>query len=161
MEQIKVLFVCLGNICRSPMAEGVFTHLVEEAGWSERFFIDSAGTSSHHAGELADRRMRETASGHGLTLTSRARQFVAADLDEFDYILPMDHSNLRNIESLIPPSGNHKGKIVLMRDFDPQPQDGNVPDPYYGGQDGFENVYRILLRSNQRLLSSIQEEQDL
>jgi len=139
------------------MAEGVFTHLVSEAGLSDNITIDSAGTSGHHSGELADPRMRETAQQHGLKLTSRARQFTAEDLEAFDYILPMDHSNLRNIQKLLPSAPHQRGEIILMRDFDPQPQDGNVPDPYYGGRDGFENVYQILLRSNQRFLDTLKE----
>ncbi len=158
MEKVKVLFVCLGNICRSPMAEGLFLHLIQEEGIADRFEVDSAGTAGYHVGEPADSRMRETAQSHGVHLPSRARKFIAEDLDRFDYVLPMDRSNLQNIERLNHPYADNKAKVVMMRDYDPKPGDGNVPDPYYGGRDGFENVYQILLRSNQEFLKQIREE---
>lgn len=161
MEKVKVLFVCLGNICRSPMAEGLFLHLIEKEGIGDRFEVDSAGTAGYHAGELADKRMRETAASHGVHLPSRARKFVKEDLDAFDYILPMDRSNMTNIERLTWPDAQHRAQVIMMRDFDPEPEDGNVPDPYYGGIRGFENVYQILLRSNQRLLEKIRQEHNI
>ena len=158
MEKVKVLFVCLGNICRSPMAEGMFIHLIKEAGIADRFEVDSAGTAGYHVGEPADHRMRETAQGHGVHLPSRARKFVWQDLDKFDYVIAMDRSNHRNIMRLAPVDIGYRAQVVMMRDYDPQPEDGNVPDPYYGGQDGFENVYQIILRSNQRFLEQIRQE---
>lgn len=161
MEKVKVLFVCLGNICRSPMAEGLFLDLIEKEGVADRFEVDSAGTAGHHVGEQADRRMQETARSHGVYLPSRARKFIREDLDAFDYILPMDHSNLSNIKRLTDSNKEHRAQVILMRDFDPEPGDGNVPDPYYGGISGFEDVYQILLRSNQRLLDKIKAENTL
>lgn len=161
MEKVKVLFVCLGNICRSPMAEGLFLHLIGKEGVSDKFEVDSAGTAGYHVGELADRRMRETAQSHGVHLPSRARKFVKEDLENFDYVLPMDGSNLRNIESLMSPNRDHHAQVILMRNFDPKPEDGNVPDPYYGGASGFENVYEILLRSNQQFLDQIKQDHSI
>ncbi|HHG86409.1 MAG TPA: low molecular weight phosphotyrosine protein phosphatase, partial [Bacteroidetes bacterium] len=150
-------FVCLGNICRSPMAEGLFQHLVEEAGWSDRFEIDSAGTSAYHTGERADSRMRYTAAENGIALTSLARQFVKQDLNDFDYIMAMDRSNFSNILDLKKPGANSHAIVRKMRDFDPQPGSLDVPDPYYGGAGGFQEVYDILLRSNQKFLEFLQK----
>ncbi len=161
MEKVKVLFVCLGNICRSPMAEGLFLHIIENEGIADRFEVDSAGTSGYHSGEQADQRMRKTAISHGIRLTSRARKLTEEDLDAFDYILPMDHSNLSNIQRIMVSNKEHRAQVILMRDFDPEPEDGNVPDPYYGGISGFEDVYQILLRSNQQLLKKIRADHSI
>ncbi|MEM1000152.1 MAG: low molecular weight protein-tyrosine-phosphatase [Bacteroidota bacterium] len=161
MDKIKVLFVCLGNICRSPMAAGLFTHLVEEAGLADRFEIDSAGTSAYHVGELADKRMRTTAASHGIRLTSRARQIRRQDLSDFDYILAMDRANFANIEGLKQPSATYRSEIVTMRTYDAENQGPDVPDPYYGGAGGFEEVYAILLRSNEEFLRSLREKHGL
>ncbi len=157
---LKIIFVCLGNICRSPMAEGVFLHLVRQAGLEDKFTVDSAGTSGYHEGELADQRMRHTAERHGIQLLSRSRKLLVEDLDRFDYIVAMDRENRRNIESLIRPQAPH-GKIVMMRDFDPKPDSPDVPDPYFGGNQGFEKVYQILLRSCDRLLKQLVQENGL
>lgn len=158
---IKVVFVCLGNICRSPMAEGIFIHLVREAGLQDQFHIDSAGTSGYHAGERADRRMRETASGHGIDLPSRSRMFLEQDLHEFDYVVAMDRSNHRNIRQLQVPGQEYPAQLLMMREFDPEPDSHDVPDPYYGGRDGFEEVYRILDRSNRKFLQHLREQRGL
>ncbi|MCP4521132.1 MAG: low molecular weight phosphotyrosine protein phosphatase [Cytophagales bacterium] len=153
----KVLFVCLGNICRSPMGEGAFLNLINEKGITDEFEVDSAGTAAYHVGNLPDKRMRETAYSHGVLLTSRARQFQKEDFHTFDYILAMDESNLKNINRLKPT--NPKAKVFLMREFDELvEQDKNVPDPYYGGIEGFEEVYQMLTRSSKTLLDFIQNE---
>lgn len=149
--QLNILFVCLGNICRSPMAEGIFRHMVETEALSECFKIDSAGTAGYHVGAPPDPRMRDVAMSHGVKLTSSARQFLPEDHEYFDYIVAMDHHNLEDIEM----AGAGKAQVRLMRDYDPSPGDGNVPDPYYGGVEGFENVYQILERSNKSFLTEL------
>ncbi|MEQ9309416.1 MAG: low molecular weight protein-tyrosine-phosphatase [Balneolaceae bacterium] len=142
----KLVFVCLGNICRSPTGEGIFIHKVKEAGLDSYFHIDSAGTAAYHTGERADRRSQETANNHGIHLPSIARRFEYADLEEFDLILAMDSNNLTDINQL-DRKGRYSYKIKLLREFDPTPEDKNVPDPYYGGALGFENVFQMVERS--------------
>lgn len=157
MRAIKVLFVCLGNICRSPLAEGVFKNMVEESGLANYFEIDSCGTSAYHVGELADSRMRDVAYSHGVLLTSKARQFIKNDLKDFDYIIPMDRANYNSIKS-----DEYESKVFLLREFDvSSTNDKNVPDPYYGGIDGFENVYQIVNRSCAVLLNKIKNDYQL
>ncbi len=155
----KVLFVCLGNICRSPLGEGVFSHLVDSKGLSESFDIDSAGTSAYHIGERADRRMRSVAESHGVELNSLGRQVNKADFDQFDYIIAMDSNNFDDLLANCPVDKQYK--ITMMRDYDDNPGDGNVPDPYYGGIDGFEEVYSIVYRSSEELLNKICDEKGI
>lgn len=140
---VKVVFVCLGNICRSPSAEGVFKKIVEENNLSDKFFIDSAGTSTYHVGERADSRMRKHASRRFYNLTSRSRQFVYNDLIEFDYIIAMDESNYNDILRL-DKDNKFRNKVKMMTDFSDNYQYSDVPDPYYGGAEGFEVVLDIL-----------------
>ncbi len=150
----KLCFVCLGNICRSPTAEGVFIHKVKEAGLASYFFIDSAGTAAYHTGNRADRRSQATANAHGIVLPSIARKFVYADLEDFDLVLAMDSENYANLRHL-DTRGQYNHKIKLMRHFDPTPDDGEVPDPYYGGEQGFENVFQMIDRSCTTLLNEL------
>ena len=152
--KIKVLFVCLGNICRSPMAEGIFKSQVEKAGMSDKFEIDSAGTSAYHIGELADPRMRETALKHGITLTHHARQVTKEDLFEFDYVIAMDAINLSDLQRLAP---NPKAIVKLMRSFGVNADNLAVLDPYFGDNDGFEEVYELLEGFTAALLEEILE----
>jgi len=152
----KIVFVCLGNICRSPTAEGIFQHLVNERGLDPYFYVDSAGTSAYHIGEPANSKSQKLANEHGIELRSRARQFEKNDLEEFDLIVAMDRENLANIKSL-DGSKDYEEKIVLLRDFDPNPGDGEVPDPYFGGMDGFQNVFDIVKRSCEALLDELEE----
>ena len=155
-DPYKIIFVCLGNICRSPTGEGVFQHLVNERGLQSYFQIDSAGTSAFHIGEPANSKSQWTANQHGVKLHSRASRFTAQDLEDYDLILAMDHDNLQNIQQL-DRRGEYSEKIRLMRDFDPEPEDGSVPDPYYGGIQGFENVFQIVHRSCNNLLDELEK----
>lgn len=155
----KITFVCLGNICRSPTAEGVFQHLVNERGLQAYFLIDSAGTSAYHIGEPANSRSREVAEDHGIRLLSKASRFERRDLDEYDLIVAMDRENLVQIRALDHQSSS-ASKIRLLREFDPVPEGGEVPDPYYGGMEGFENVFRIVKRSCEALLDHLEPQVD-
>jgi protein-tyrosine phosphatase len=150
----SVLFVCLGNICRSPLAEGVLQHLLAEEGMDEAVTVESAGTGSWHIGERADPRSREVAQRHGIELTSRARQVSPADFERFDLIVAMDRDNLANLRELQERSGGD-ARLALLRDWDPEPGDGEVPDPYFGGDGGFDRVYEMLRRSLERLVAEL------
>ncbi len=153
---VGILFVCLGNICRSPLAEGVFRHLVREAGTEEEFRIDSAGTGAWHVGNPPDPRSREVARRNGIELVGVARQVRPDDFDTFDLIVAMDLANRRDLEEL---AGDRDGRadLALLRAFDPEAQeDAEVPDPYYGGPDGFDEVFRMIRRSCAALLEDLE-----
>ena len=141
---IRVLFVCLGNICRSPLAEGIFNHKIQSLGLQGRFKSDSAGTSDYHIGELPDERTLRCAAKFDIKINHRGRQINRTDFRDFDYILAMDEQNLRNLNSMKDRYNFPEKDIYLMRDFVPEWQGMSVPDPYYGGEDGFEEIYRIL-----------------
>ncbi|MDT8341362.1 MAG: low molecular weight protein-tyrosine-phosphatase [Longimicrobiales bacterium] len=151
----SVLFVCLGNICRSPLAEGVFLHLLRAAGAGDRYRVDSAGTGAWHVGERPDPRAREVAERRGVALPSRARQVTPPDLDDFDLVVAMDRSNLADLEALRDRHGG-SARLVLLRDFDPEPGDREVPDPYYGGPEGFDRVVAMVERSARALLDHLE-----
>ena len=146
----RIIFVCLGNICRSPAAEGVMQRLVDEAGLSGAIALDSASTAGWHAGKPADARMRSAASHRGFSLTSLARQVTAADLHDFDLILAMDQANLRDLQSMLKPgkapsaSVHQRENIRLFCDFCTTHSVTEVPDPYYDDASGFEKVLDIL-----------------
>lgn len=153
--KVRVLFVCLGNICRSPVADGVFQSLVDAHDLHEVVEVDSAGTSGWHAGGKPDARMMATSARHGVSLDHlRSRLFVQQDLQRFDLILAMDKQNLKDIEKL-DPRGEFSSKIKLFRSFDPEPGNGEVPDPYYGGAQGFEEVYTMVERTSHQLLKHV------
>ncbi len=158
---IRIMFVCLGNICRSPLAAGVFREKVEAAGLAERFEIASSGTGNWHVGEQADARMRSTAQGYGLSIEAhRAQQFVVDDFGQYDHVFVMDKSNLHDV-LFLDEEDVHSGTVRLFREFDPQPGDFQVPDPYHGGEQGFENVYAIVDRTAQAILERLIDEHDL
>ena len=141
----KLLFVCLGNICRSPAAEGVFLHLVEERGLSDQFVVDSAGTGGWHVGNPADRRMQAAANRRGIKLPSRARQISVDDLSWFDLVLTMDNDNLAAVRSLANEAGGRAtATIQPMLSYAERFSETEVPDPYYGGEQGFEHVLDLL-----------------
>lgn len=140
---VRVLFVCLGNICRSPAGEGVFTKMVADAGLSDRIEVDSAGTIGMHAGHPADSRMRAVAAQRGYNLTSRARKVVEDDLDQFDLILTMDEDNRRNVLSLTKTEAQ-RARVRPFCSFCEDHDETEVPDPYYGGPKGFDHVLDLL-----------------
>ncbi|HEX9958709.1 MAG TPA: low molecular weight protein-tyrosine-phosphatase [Fibrella sp.] len=161
---ISLLFVCLGNICRSPVAEGVFRQLTDKAGLSGKVECDSAGTSSYHIGQLPDLRTRQNALTHGLTLTHRARRMTGEDLARFTYIITMDEANFESVMKLSQRSVGlvHDDTVFLLREFDPAVSDQpSVPDPYYEGPEVFEEVYQIVHRCCEELLTYIQKRHKL
>lgn len=143
MEKTKILFVCLGNICRSPAAEGIMKSKLKEKGLENQFYIDSAGLHSYHEGELPDHRMRTHAAHRGYSLVSRSRPVTYDDFFDFDFIIGMDDSNISELKRKAPDETSRK-KIHRMTDFCRNFSDDHVPDPYYGGNSGFEKVLDLL-----------------
>tara|TARA_B100001057_G_scaffold91596_1_gene87904 strand:+ start:8425 stop:8898 length:474 start_codon:yes stop_codon:yes gene_type:complete len=157
---MKLLFVCLGNICRSPAAEGVFIHLLNERGLNDRFLVDSAGTGGWHVGNPADRRMQAAASRRGIQLPSRARQISLDDLSTFDLVLTMDDDNLMAVQALAKEAGSRatasiKPMLSYARNF----SETEVPDPYYGGDTGFEHVLDLLEDACSNLLDELSRQE--
>ena len=156
-EPVRVLFVCLGNICRSPLAEGLFQQKVDAAGLSDRVVADSAGTGGWHVGAPPDRRMTATAARRGTDLSRlQARQLSRHDLDASDHVFVMDKDNLHDALAL-DPDGDHGTRVRLFREFDPEPGDYQVPDPYYGGPEGFDRVFDIADRTTDAILARLRE----
>lgn len=150
---MKVLFVCLGNICRSPTAEGIFRQYVEQAGLSDKITIDSAGTADWHIGKTPDPRTQAAAAQRGYDLSMlRGRQAQAEDFAKFDLVLAMDKSNLSNLQAIQPANSKAELALYLPR-FGISPDE--VPDPYYGGEDGFELVLDMLEQASQVLLDEL------
>ncbi|MBN3878962.1 MULTISPECIES: low molecular weight protein-tyrosine-phosphatase [unclassified Nostoc] len=155
----KLLFVCLGNICRSPSAENIMNHLIEQAGLSDRILCDSAGTSSYHVGSSPDRRMSSAAAAKlGIKLRGRARQFQKSDFQDFDLILAMDRENYENILTL-DQTKQYQHKVRLMCEFCSRHTLKEVPDPYYGGQEGFNQVIDLLIDACEGLLTKVKSEE--
>jgi len=152
---VRICFVCLGNICRSPTAEAVMRHLVKGAGLQKRIAIDSAGTGDWHVGGARDKRSRAVGEARGIPLTGVARQFVAADFDDYDHVLAMDRSNRDDLLRMTRDAAD-RAKVALLRSFDPSAsRDDEVPDPYYGGPRGFEEVFDICERACRGLLAQL------
>ena len=154
MQKIKVLFVCLGNICRSPLAEAVFKHKINAKGIADRFEAASCGTANYHVGDTPDPRTIANARKNGVTIDHLGRQLAERDLVYYDHIFAMDNSNLRNIQAL-PNAARYSDKIRLMRDYDTVGTGGEVPDPYYGHERDFQEVFDILDRSTEALIESL------
>jgi protein-tyrosine phosphatase len=151
MKRVSILFVCMGNICRSPLAEGIFAHLVDDAGLADRFTIDSAGTGGWHQGDQPDRRSIATAQSHGIDISrQRARRIKTEDFRNFDLILAMDRANIAELHRIAPQAENIRlfGELALETGED-------IPDPYYGGSDGFELVYAKLFTGCTKLLATL------
>jgi protein-tyrosine phosphatase len=159
-EKIHVLMVCMGNICRSPLAHGLFEELVQKEGLSDLIVVDSAGTHAYHVGESPDPRSQQTAQRHGIDLShQRARRVAQPDFEKFDYILAMDRDNYGILISSAP--SEHQDKIRLFLEFAPQRSESEVPDPYYGGPDGFEHVYDLVRDAASGLLQEIRRRHSL
>jgi protein-tyrosine phosphatase len=162
---INVLFVCLGNICRSPIAEGIFRELVKKRGLQDQILFDSAGTAVYHIGQLPDQRTMKNAEKHDLKLTHRGRKLSVADLDTFDHIVVMDEANFKDVNDFYYKT-KHKtpsaDKLFLLRDHDPKTRGiSEVPDPYYESEPFFEDVYQIVWRSNEALLDYLIEKHQI
>ncbi|MCU7933410.1 MAG: low molecular weight phosphotyrosine protein phosphatase [Candidatus Thiodiazotropha sp. (ex Dulcina madagascariensis)] len=156
-RQIRVLFVCMGNICRSPTAQGIFRAMVETEGLSDRIVTDSAGTIDYHVGGKPDRRARETALKRGVDLNDlRARQVMVEDFDQFDYVVAMDRSNYHDLLDLCP--SGREGRLHLFLDFAPHLPVREVPDPYYGGAAGFDRVFDLVEAASKGLLQRIRQD---
>lgn len=151
-KTLSVCFVCHGNICRSPLAQGVMESLVKQEGLEKSILISSAGVSGWHVGEPPDSRMQDTAREHDISLNSRGRHFQGHNFKQMDLVLAMDHSNLDTLKSLRP-EAETRDKLFLFRSFDPDNKgDLEVPDPYYGGEKGFELVYQMVKRTCPKIL---------
>jgi len=154
----QLLFVCLGNICRSPSAENIMRYLLEKEGLTHEIICDSAGTADYHIGSPPDRRMRSAAEKRGIKLEGRARQFHANDFEKYDLILAMDRDNYWSLISL-DPHKMYRHKIKMMCDYAQNYPDQDVPDPYYGGREGFNSVIDLLLDACGGLLASLKSGQ--
>ncbi len=157
MEKIKVLFVCMGNICRSPTAEGVFAKVIEEAKVEESFAIDSAGTHAYHVGEVPDARAQHAAKERGIDIKHlRARKVSVEDFENFDYVLAMDADNYASLIEICPEE--HKQKVKYFLDYAPDLGAREVPDPYYGGKYGFERVLDMVTAASTGFLGSLRNQ---
>ncbi|WP_024851588.1 low molecular weight protein-tyrosine-phosphatase [Hydrogenovibrio kuenenii] len=153
-EKVRVLFVCLGNICRSPTAHAVFRRMVDEAALSDLVLIDSAGTAAYHVGKQPDARSTQVAESRGIPMADlRARKVDLGDIIQFDYILAMDRSNYMDLMELALPE--HREKIRMFLDFAPEYDETEVPDPYYGGPAGFDHVFDLVTAASKGLLDDI------
>ncbi len=157
---VRVLFVCLGNICRSPTAEGVFRALVESEGLAGQIEIDSAGTHAYHVGEGPDPRAQEAAARRGIDLSPiRGRRATTADIKEFDYVLAMDEDNYANLRHIAP--AQYESRVRLLMAFAPERPEDEVPDPYFGGEGGFDRVLDMIEDATRGLLADIRRQHNI
>jgi protein-tyrosine phosphatase len=158
---LRLCFVCLGNICRSPIGEGVMRHLLQQAGLGDQVEVDSAGTAGYHAGEPPDSRARAAGKRFNIEVGGRARQFKAGDFARFDYVLAMDNSNFEDLTKIAPDAAA-KRKLHLLRGFDPaSPKGASVPDPYYGDDEDFDDVVRICMAACESLLAQVRRDRGI
>ncbi|VAW47103.1 Low molecular weight protein tyrosine phosphatase [hydrothermal vent metagenome] len=158
IKKVSVLFVCLGNICRSPTAHGIFRNLVKESGLEENIEIDSAGTAAFHIGKEPDARSMQVAKERGIDMSDlRARQVNLGDFYQYDYVLAMDEANFFNLKEMALPE--HYDKIQLFLEYTSEYSGTEVPDPYYGGAQGFDHVFDLVASASQGLLQHIQRNQ--
>ena len=156
MKKTRVLFVCMGNICRSPTAEGAFLALLKQEGVHEQVNIDSAGTHAYHVGEAPDLRAQKTAEGRGYNLSGlRARKVIFADFEDYDYLLAMDEDNYEHLMSACP--DEYKDKVQYFLDYAPHIETREVPDPYYGGKYGFDRVLDMVEEASIGFLDSLKQ----
>jgi len=159
MEQVKVLFVCMGNICRSPTAEGIFRQAVNEAGLADKISIDSAGTHAYHIGKQPDARAQSASRNRGIDLSNlRGRQVEPADFDTFDYVIAMDNSNHADLTQV---ADGNSDNLFMFLSFSENFSEKEVPDPYYGGEQGFEHVLDLVEDASYGLLAHIQKQHNL
>lgn len=156
MKKVRVLFVCLGNICRSPLGAAILKKKISENGMDRWVEVDSCGTSNYHIGDGADPRTIANASKNGVPIDHCARQLTEEDLSRFDYVFAMDKSNYQNILRLVPEAEALRQRVRMMREFDPLSKGGEVPDPYHGGEQGFQDVFDILDRSTDGFIAHLQ-----
>lgn len=155
MKQTRIMFVCTGNICRSPLAEAYFRHAARRRGVEDRFYVDSSGLDADHIGETADPRMVRTARKHGVTIDHRAKRFRPSEVKQYDLVVVMDRGHLRRLTASVADPAL-SDRIVLFRDYDPRTTEpDDVPDPWYGGIAGFERVYDIVQRTVEALLDHL------
>ncbi|MCA6363676.1 MAG: low molecular weight phosphotyrosine protein phosphatase [Bacteroidetes bacterium] len=154
----RILMVCLGNICRSPLAEGVLRKKLEQGGLADRVEVDSAGTSNYHIGETPDKRSVANARRHDVDISSlRARQFTASDFEQFDEIFVMDAENLRNVLKLAHDETHRRKTGLLLNELSPG-SNRAVPDPYFGGEEGFENVFQLVNDACEAIVNRLQQQ---
>lgn len=156
----NVLFVCLGNICRSPLAQALMEKKIKEKGLTSEIHVDSCGTSQYHIGESPDKRTLQNAADNGLKIEHKARQFSKKDFRDFDYIVAMDSANLECVRRM-DQTNEFDHKLLIMRDYDEVNPGADVPDPYFGGSEGFQHVYQMLDRSVEAFLEKIIQEKNL